>query len=1065
LTKRLIQGGALSAAAIVCALAVNAGRVDAQAALPTPWASQDIGAPALAGDASVSGGTFTVTGGGVDIFNTKDEFRFVYQPMQGDVEIVARLASVQQADVWSKAGVMIRETLAGGSKYGMMLGSSANGWRFLRRLQTDASTPFGVGPAGAVPGWVRLVREGNLLTGYQSTDGQTWTLIGSDSIPMASTVYVGVAVTSHNPNARSAAVFTNVTVSTPGGPANHPPTASLTSPASGATYTAPATIPLSAAASDTDGTIAKVDFFQGAQLIGTDTTYPYSATLANAVAGTYQLTAAATDSDGETTTSAPVSVTVNAPANSPPSVSLTSPAAGATFPAPASITLGASATDIDGTIAVVDFYQGSTLIGSDASSPYGATWSNVAAGSYQLTAIARDNDGATRTSAAVAVTVTAAPNQPPSVSVSSPVAGASYTAPASVTIDAAAGDTDGTVVNVEFYRGSTLIGSDTTSPYSAVWTGAMPGSYSLMARAVDDDGATLTSTSVAITITAAPNQLPTVSITSPTAGQSFTAPASQTLAATASDSDGTIVGVDFYVGTQLVGTDTTSPYTAAWSNVAAGSYSLTAVARDNSAGARTSAAVAVTVTGLPAPWANGDIGGPAMAGSASLSGTTFTVTGAGVDIYGTKDEFQFVSQPAQGDVEIVARVVSLQQSDSWSKAGVMIRETLTGGSRHGMMLGSSANGWQSQRRLQTDNGTTTVGSAGPIPGWVRLVRLGNVVTGYRSADGVTWTLVRSDTIAMASTVYVGLAVTSHIPTARSTAVFTNVTVSTPTPPANQPPTVSITSPAAGASFIAPANVTINASASDTDGTVTRVDFYQGSTLIGSDTTSPYSVVWTGAAAGSYSLTARAVDDDAATGTSATVGITVTPAGNQLPNVSITSPVSGQSFTAPASQTIAATASDTDGTIVGVDFYVGAQLLSTDTTSPYTAAWSNVAAGSYSLTAVARDNSGGARTSAAVAVTVTGAGPGPTTLIFTASSDHATNVTSYIVRIHRAVDPATATPVATRDIGKPAVVSGDITVDISTLINPLAAGSYYAIVVASGPGGTSPVSTPSPTFTK
>ncbi len=675
-----------------------------------------------------------------------------------------------------------------------------------------------------------------------------------------------------------------------------------------------------------------------------------------------------------------------------------------------------------------------------------------AAGSYQLTAIARDDDGATRTSAAVAVTVNASPNQPPSVSVSSPASGSSFVAPASVTINATAGDTDGTVMNVEFYRGSTLIGSDATTPYSATWTGAMPGSYSLMARAVDDDGATLTSTAVAITVTAAPNQLPTVSITSPTAGQSFPAPASQTIAATASDTDGTIVGVDFYVGTQLVGTDTTSPYTAAWSNVAAGSYSLTAVARDNAGGARTSAAVAVTVTGtgLPAPWANGDIGGPALAGSASLSGTTFTATGAGVDIFGTKDEFQFVYQPRQGDVEIVARLASLQQNDPWSKAGVMIRETLTGGSRHGMMLGSPMNGWRFQRRLQTDAVTPNgVGPAGPLPGWVRLVRLGNVVTGYQSADGVTWTVVGTDTIPMASTVYVGLAVTSHNPGARSAATFTNVTVSTPTA-ANQPPTVAITSPAAGASFIAPANVTINASASDTDGTVTRVDFYRGSTLVGSDTTSPYSVVWTGAAAGSYSLTAIAVDDDGATRTSAAVAITVTPAGNQLPNVSITSPVSGQSFTAPASQTIAATASDTDGTIVGVDFYVGTQLLGTDTTSPYTMAWSNVAAGSYSLTAVARDNSGGARTSAAVAVTVTGAGPGSTTLIFTASSDHATNVTSYIVRIHRSVDPVTATPVATRDIGKPPVVSGDITVDISTLVNPLPAGSYYAVVVAVGP---------------
>ncbi len=255
----------------------------------------------------------------------------------------------------------------------------------------------------------------------------------------------------------------------------------------------------------------------------------------------------------------------------------------------------------------------------------------------------------------------------------------------------------------------------------------MAGSYSLMARAVDDDGATLTSTAVNITVTSAPNQLPTVSITSPTAGQSFPEPASLTIAASASDTDGTIVGVDFYVGTQLLGTDTTSPYTAAWSNVAAGSYSLTAVARDNAAGARTSAAVAVTVTGtptgLPAPWANGDIGGPALSGSASASAGTYSLVGAGTDIWGTSDQFHFVNQPLQGDVEVIARVASLQQMDPWSKAGIMIRESLTGGSRHTSMLASSANGWSFQRRIATAGTSShSAGPGGAAPGWVRLVR-------------------------------------------------------------------------------------------------------------------------------------------------------------------------------------------------------------------------------------------------------------------------------------------------------------------------------------------------------
>ena len=110
-------------------------------------------------------------------------------------------------------------------------------------------------------------------------------------------------------------------------------------------------------------------------------------------------------------------------------------------------------------------------------------------------------------------------------------------------------------------------------------------------------------------------------------------------------------------------------------------------------------------------------------------------------------------------------------------------------------------------------------------------------------------------------------------------------------------------------------------------------------------------------------------------TSAGANITVSTTPNQLPTVSITNPIAGQSFTAPASLTITAAASDSDGTIARVDFFAGSQLIASDTTSPYQAAWSNVAAGSYSLTAVARDNRGGTRTSSAVAVSITALHPG------------------------------------------------------------------------------------------
>jgi chitinase len=150
--------------------------------------------------------------------------------------------------------------------------------------------------------------------------------------------------------------------------------------------------------------VTKVDFYQNGNLLGTDSTSPYSFTWSNVAAGSYSLTAVATDNLNETGTSTPISITVSGP-NVPPSVSITSPANGATFTAPASISINATASDSDGTVTKVDFYQNGNLLGTDTTSPYSFSWSNVAAGSYSLTARATDNAGATTISSPVSVTV------------------------------------------------------------------------------------------------------------------------------------------------------------------------------------------------------------------------------------------------------------------------------------------------------------------------------------------------------------------------------------------------------------------------------------------------------------------------------------------------------------------------------------------------------------------------------------------------------------------------------------------------------------------------------------
>ncbi|MBC3919484.1 hypothetical protein H8L32_18495 [Undibacterium sp. CY18W] len=196
-----------------------------------------------------------------------------------------------------------------------------------------------------------------------------------------------------------------------------------------------------------------------------------------------------------------------------------------------------------------------------------------------------------------------------------------------------------------------------------------------------------------------------------------------------------------------------------------------------------------------------------------------------------------------------------------------------------------------------------------------------------------------------------------------------------------PPTISLspavlqTSQAAPANgnFIAPASISLTATASAASGsTISQVQFYQGTTLIGTATAptttngSSYSVNWTNVAANSYSVTAKATDSANTTATSAPV--TVNVINNNPPTVSLTA--NPANATAPATIILNATAADSDGTIAKVEFFNGATAIATITTAPFTTNWTNVAQGTYSLTAKATDNLGAATTSAAVPVSVT-----------------------------------------------------------------------------------------------
>ncbi|MBB6733552.1 hypothetical protein [Cohnella zeiphila] len=197
-------------AALLFACAVPAAKVS-YASVPTGWNYQDIGSPGLAGSSSFSGGTFTVSGSGWDIWGASDQFQFAYYPLNGDGTIVARVVSQQNTDGWAKAGVMIRESLGADAKFVAAEATPSNGVHAQYRTATGGNGSDAAGPASAAPVWLKLVRAGSSFSAYSSSDGVNWgTAFATVTVSMASSVYAGLAVTSHNGSSLSQATFTDV---------------------------------------------------------------------------------------------------------------------------------------------------------------------------------------------------------------------------------------------------------------------------------------------------------------------------------------------------------------------------------------------------------------------------------------------------------------------------------------------------------------------------------------------------------------------------------------------------------------------------------------------------------------------------------------------------------------------------------------------------------------------------------------------------------------------------------------------------------------------------------------
>ena len=485
--------------------------------------------------------------------------------------------------------------------------------------------------------------------------------------------------------------------------------------------------------------------------------------------------------------------------------------------------------------------------------------------------------------------------------------------------------------------------------------------------------------------------------------------------------------------------------------------SLTSLADDATVAAAT---IAVAAAALPSPWLATSIGSPAVGGSATYSSGTFRIRGAGANISGTADEFHFAYRRLTGDGEIVGRVASLQNGSAWAKAGVMIRETLTASSRHAFAAVTPANGLAFVRRVTT-GGASAITYRGTVtaPYWVRLVRRGSTFSAYQSATGTGWTLIGSQTISMAATVYVGLAVSSQHVSTLATATFTGASVTASATGLPSPwLATSIGSPAVGGSATySSGTFRIRGAGANISGTADEFHFAYRTLTGDGEIVGRVASLQNGSAWAKAGVMIR----ETLTASSRHAFAAVTPA-NGLAFVrrvttggasaityrgTVTAPYwvrlvrRGSTFSAYQSAT------GTGWTLIGsqtismaATVYVGLAVSSQHVSTLATATFTGASVAAASATAARR-------------------------LLFTASADHATKVTSYRMDIFTAgANPSTATPVRTQNLGKPAVVGGDITVDIATLVLSLPTGSYFVTVTAIGPGGSTR-SAPSATFAR
>lgn len=647
----------------------------------TGWQNADIGAVSAAGSASQNGASFILNGSGADIWNGADEFHFAYQAWSGDGEFVARVTGLTNTHGWAKAGVMIRESLQAESRHALACVNPAGAPTGVFRSSTGGASSFAPAYENFSPMWVKLVRVNTLFTAYYSLDGTNWRRLGSQTLELPTTVYVGLAVTSHDDGVICRADFDQVAFRASNNPTPAAPS-NLTATAAGNTVTLRWTDNSSDETrfqieKSTDNNSFAFDGFVGANVtehtsryLEADTTY-YFRVRSQITESTYAYSNVATATTG--------SATLNAP--------------GLVATAVSSQQIDLRWTDGYSSETGFELYQSADGVGFSL-----ITTTAPDVTTYAVNGLAPSTWYYFRVRAVTAAGPSPYSDSAPAQTQSGPPGPpAGPAAPTSLSAVAAAGAinlswTDNASDETGFHCERSV---DNVNFFSIATLGANAASH---ADAAVESGRT------------------------------------------------------YYYRVRAVAGLATSAY----SNVASATAATGSVAGSS-----------------PSSWSSAEIGAVGAAGSSSTAGSEITVAGAGSDIWGAADAFHFAQRTWAGDGQFIVRVEDMDATHAWAKAGVMFRESLSPGAANAFVYLTPINGAGFQARSASGGATTF--ARGPwwasTPFWVKLTRQGNVFTAHASADGASWSLVGSATIAMPASIHVGFAVTSHNSAIANVATF------------------------------------------------------------------------------------------------------------------------------------------------------------------------------------------------------------------------------------------------------------------------------------------------------